>query len=135
MASAAFSAPLFPAGGVASGAAASHVDASLLAFSISAFQGFDGTENHDSLGAFVDVSACFTSGTLATTGAEENGSLCFTRATSTAVAVSVEIFSCETGEPAAVHGSFPNGAAEIVPVTGAVFEVIVGAAGVSFTTL
>src|SRR5258708_772634 len=134
-ASAAFSVPLLPAGGVATGAAASHADASLLAFSISAFQGFDGTENHESLGTFVDGSACFTSCTLATTGAGRGGSLCFTRATSsTAVAVSVEIFSCETGELAVAHGSFPNGGAAIVPMTGAVFEITAGAAGVSFTT-
>src|SRR5260370_21122231 len=64
-----FSAPLFPAGGVATGAAASHADASLLAFSISAFQGFDGTENHESLGAFVVGSAFFTTRTFATTPA------------------------------------------------------------------
>src|SRR5260370_7153744 len=91
-----FSAPLFPAGGVATGAAASHADASLLAFSISAFQGFDGTENHESLGAFVGGSACFTSGTLATTAPPEDSSLFLTPPTSsTTVAVSAEIFSCE----------------------------------------
>src|SRR5260370_24266387 len=86
-----FSALLLPAGGAATGPAASHADASLLAFSISAFQGFAGTENHESLGAFVDGSACFVAGTLATTCAAEDGSLCLTRGTSpTALAVSRE---------------------------------------------
>src|SRR5258707_12149339 len=87
-----FSAPLLPAGGAATGPAASHADASLLAFSISAFQGFDGTENPESLGAFVDGSACFVAGTLATTGAGGDGFVCLTRATScTPSAASVEI--------------------------------------------
>src|SRR5260370_17502182 len=101
------------------GAAASHADASLLAFSISVSQGFDGTENHESLGVFAGGSACFASGRLATPASgEDAGSFCFTCFTSsTAVAVSLVLFSFETGEVAPAHASLPHAPARTLPVT------------------
>src|SRR6266446_8085211 len=98
-ASVAFSVPLPDAGRAATGTAASHAEASRFAFSISVFHGFDGTENHDSLGAFFSGSTGVASGALATTASVEDCSWLFARATSSTVAaVSVELFSGEEGE-------------------------------------
>src|SRR6266849_574813 len=88
--------------------------ASSITFCVSAFQGFDGTENHDSLDDFVCGSAGVASGALATTVSGEDCSRSFTRATSsTAVTVSLALFSCEAAELAAPHASAANGVVEI----------------------
>src|SRR6266404_1999308 len=134
-ASAAFSVPLLEAGGAAAGTVTSHADASLLAFSISASQGFDGTENHASLPVFVCGSLGVGAGALGASGSGAACSCSFTRATSsTAVAVSVELFAIATGELEVAHASLANGVLEIVPLSGAVSGIVTGAgAAVSVT--
>src|SRR6266851_23736 len=113
-ASAAFSVPLLAAEGA--GTAASHADASRLAFSISAFQGFDATENHESLDAFFSGSASFTFAALLGTASGEGRSRSLVRAT-----------SCKT---VAAHASFANGVAEITVVSSG---TLAETTGTSFT--
>src|SRR2546421_3016684 len=109
MASVAFSVPLLDAGGAATGAPESHVEASRLAFSSSAFQGFDGTENHESFDVFVCGSAWLPSGVLATAVSGDDRSRSFTGGTSsTAVGFFVEIFYFEAGALTPAPPSLPN---------------------------
>src|SRR5437667_381259 len=133
MASVAFSVPLLDAGGAATGAPESHVEASRLAFSSSAFQGFDGTENHDSFDVLVCGSAWLVSGALTTAVSDEGRSRSFTGvASSTAVGVLVEIFSCEAGELMPGHASVTNGVLGITPVVNAGGSgMVTGGAGAS----
>src|SRR5436309_8674122 len=135
MASVAFSVPLLDAGGAATGAPESHVEASRLAFSSSAFQGFDGTENHESFDVFVCGSAWLASGVLVTAVSGDGRSRSFTGVTSsTAVGVFVEIFSCEAGELTPAHASVTNGVLGIAPVvTAGSSGMLGGGAGASAT--
>ena len=130
----AFSVPLPDTGAVATGAPESHVEASRLAFSSSAFQGFDGTENHDSLDVFVCGSTWLASGVLATAVSSEGRSRSFTGVTSsTAVGVLIEIFSCESGGFIPAHASSSNGVLGIASVTVAGSGMLAGGVGVSTT--
>src|SRR5256714_12976293 len=116
MASVAFSVPLLDAGGAATGAPESHVEASRLAFSSSAFQGFDGTENHESFDVFVCGSAGLASGVLATAVSRDGRSRFFTGGTSfTAVGVFFEVFFCVAGVLTPPHASLTNGVLGIAP--------------------
>src|SRR5467141_2766160 len=127
-ASVAFSAPLFDAGRAATGTAASHAEASRFAFSISVFHGFDGTENHDSLGAFFSGSTGFASGALPTTASVEDCSWLFTRAnSSTVAAVSVEL--------TAAQASGASGVVEIGPTSAVASGMLAGTGGASVTRL
>src|SRR5258708_32898078 len=92
-ASAAFSVPLLEAGGAAAGTVASHADASLLAFSISASQGFDGTENHASLPVFVCGSLGVGEGEFGAYGSVAASSCSFTSTTSsTTLVTSIDLY-------------------------------------------
>src|SRR5437879_13837575 len=114
MASVAFSVPLLDAGGAATGAPESHVEASRLAFSSSAFQGFDGTENHESFDVFVCGSVGLDSGVLATAVSGDGRSRSFTGVpSSTAVGVFLEIFSCVAGQLTPDSSSIHTGAIRI----------------------
>src|SRR5207245_6029831 len=77
-----------------------------LPFSISAFHGFAGTENHESFDTCFSGSWWFTAGWLVvTTSAADCSGTCALVTSSNAVAVSMELFSCEAAGAHALASS------------------------------
>src|SRR5260370_12946264 len=125
-----FSVPLPDTGGVATGA--SHAEASRSAAFISASHGFEGTENHGSLDAFVGVPACASSGIVAATASDDDSSRSFTFGiSSTAPPVLLGSFSREAGVLAAAPASPTATVVDIVPLSSVASGMLAGARGVS----
>src|SRR5258707_7669235 len=117
-------------GEVASGA--SHAEASRSAAFISASHGFEGTENHGSLDAFVAVSACASSGIVAATASDDDSSRSFTCViSSTAAPVLLGSFSREAGVLAVAPASPTATVVVIVPLAAVASGMLAGARGVS----
>src|SRR5260370_2554975 len=111
-----FSVPLPDTGGVATGA--SHAEASRSAAFISASHGFEGTENHGSLDAFVGVPACASSGIVAATASDDDSSRSFTCViSSTAAPVLLGSFSREAGVLAPAPASPPAPLLTLAPLS------------------